>query len=419
MRRFLILLPLVAASALLAFERVPTPETSQPVKEILWERVSGDNSSVEGAAADRVLYGFDKSPGVRVTPDISSPSYMVADPHTGFEILAHNADAPRPPASLTKIMTAFVVAKKLAAKEVELTEEAEVSPKVLAVPGSRMFIQPGLPVTLDQLLFGLIVSSGNDAALAIAEHISGSEEEFVNLMNQEAQLLGMSDCRFLNSNGLPHPLMRCSLRSLMILCKELIVRYPAFYKRYFDVRRFTYNGITQRSRNQLLFWASDEVDGIKTGNTEEAGYNVIVSGVREYRLIVGVMGAKSTYLRASDAAKLLNHVYIYYKRYIHYHGHEPISRVRVWKGDKSSVPVGLEQHLYTTLPYRKREDFTTAIILPGRLRAPVAKNQVVGELILTFQGGEILARPLIALESVKPAGLLKNFWHEILISFGG
>ena len=420
MRIFLLSFVFVT-SAVGAFERVQ-PVSNAPESEMAWERTPGYDSGSEAATEDSsvrgTFLGFDRSPGVRVTPDISSLSYMVVDPHTGFEILAHNADEPRAPASLVKIMTAFVVAEKLAQNEVQLQQEVKISRNALAATGSRMFVQPNRAVTLDQLLFGMIVSSGNDAAIAIAEHISGSEKEFVNLMNQQAQLLGMRDCYFTNSSGFPDPQMNCSLRSLMILCKELILRHPSFYKRYFDVRTFRYNGITQRNRNQLLFWAPREVDGIKTGNTEAAGFNVIVSAIREYRLIVGVMGARTAYLRATDAAKLLNHVYVYYKRYVHYRGGETISHIRVWKGDKNKIAVGLAHNLYTTLPYRKREDFTTRIKIPRVVRAPIAKNEVIGELVLTFKDGEVLSRPLIALEEVKPAGVILNAWHELLIFLG-
>ena len=362
-----------------------------------------------------IAHGFDKSPQLRVRPDISSLAYMVVDPHTNSEILSGGVDTPLPPASLTKVMTAYIVATKLAEGTINLLDEAVVPPIVLETEGSKMFLEPTKLVTVDQLLFGLIVLSGNDAAYTLAVHISGSEEQFVNLMNYYVQLLNMRNCRFSNSSGLPAADMKCSLRSLMLLSTALMEEHPAFYQRYFATKIYSYNGIPQNNRNRLLFYFP-EVDGIKTGSTQEAGFNVLVSAVRDgHRVIAGVMGAKTEDLRTYEVQKLLNYSFLYYKRYILYRKGEVIQQVRLWKSNKRRIDVGLETDLYLTLPYVAREGFKTVLDMPNTIRAPISKNEPIGEMILEYKGEEILRRPLVSLEEAKEASLLAGFWDELLI----
>lgn len=362
-----------------------------------------------------LAYGFDISPPLKVKPDISSFAYMSVDPHTGSEIISSQADIPLPPASLTKVMVAYVVAEKLKTKELDLLDEVEVSSDILATEGSKMFLQPNRLVTLDQLLFGLIVLSANDAAITIAQHISGSEEKFVELMNYHTQSLGMHDCYFANSSGLPHPEMKCSLRSLMLLSSELITQHPAFYRRYFATKEYSYNDISQRNRNRLLFY-SPEIDGIKTGHTSESGYNLLASAVRQkHRFVVGVLGAKTDDGRNYDAQKLLNYSFLYYKRYVLYRAGEAIRRVKLWKGKQATVGVGLAENLYLTLPYVAREGYDTELNVPSVLRAPITKGETLGEMVLSYEGEVLLRRPLVALEDVEEAGFITNFVDELLI----
>ena len=365
-----------------------------------------------------LAYGFDLSPSLKVRPDVSSFAYMSVDPHTGSEIISSQADIPLPPASLTKVMTAYVVAEKLRAKELDLLDEVEVSAAILATEGSKMFLQPNRLVTLDQLLFGLIVLSANDAAITIAQHIAGSEEKFVELMNYHAQSLGMHDCYFANSSGLPHPEMKCSLRSLMLLSSTLITQHPAFYRRYFATKEYSYNNISQPSSNRLLFHLP-EVDGIKTGYTTESDYNLLASAVREkHRFVVGVLGAKTEELRNYDAQKLLNYSFLYYKRYVLYRAEESISRVKLWKGKQATVGIGLAEDLYLTLPYVARQGYNTELNVPAVLRAPITKGETLGEMLLIYDGKELLRRPLIALEDVEEAGFITSFVDELLIFLG-
>lgn len=365
--------------------------------------------------ASFIVYGFDRSPQLKVRPDISSPAYMVVDPHTDSEIISGNADLPLPPASLAKIMTAYVVATKLAEGALNLLDEVVVPAIVLDTEGAKMFLEPNKVVTVDQLLFGLIVLSANDAAYTLAVHISGSEEEFVNLMNYYAQILNMRDCYFSNSSGLPDPEMKCSLRSLMLLSTVLLRKFPTFYNRYFALKRYEYNGIKQSNRNKLLFY-STEVDGIKTGSSSEAGFSLLASALRDgQRVIAGVMGAKTGNLCNYEVQKLLNYSFLYYKRYILYRKEEAIKQVKLWKSTKERISVGLANNLYLTLPYVASEGFTTVLDLPDTLRAPIAKEEPLGEMILKYEGEELLRRPLIALEEAKEASLLLGFWDEVLI----
>ena len=422
----IVIVTLGATSAITSFAFDRAPAQAVDLQETLpFNSVKEDNRTSEApqgvssvSSVSSITATFDKAPQVRVRPDISSRAYMVVDPHTNTEILSHNADVAFPPASLAKIMTAYVVADYIYNKKIDLQAEVPVSVKAFNTPGSKMFIQPNRAVTVDQLLFGLIIVSGNDAAVALAEYISGNEDDFAVLMNQYAQSLGMTNCFFTNSNGLPDPDMLCSINDIMILCKELITKYPSFYKRYFGLKQYTYNDITQRNRNTLIFRANDEIDGIKTGNTRAAGYNLIASGVRGYRLIAGVMGAGGIEVRTAEVSKLLNHAYVYYNRYLHYRQEEKIADIRVRKGSKGSLAVGLAEDLYTTIPFVLRESFSVTIDAPRVMRAPISKGEQLGELILEFEGGEVLKRPLIALENIPSAGFLGSTFDEIMIFLG-
>ena len=411
--------PSQAMSFIAPAEEVDSSDTNSNGDLPLVSAVNNPDGDVNRSNPSRGIFVFDKSPPVRSKPDISAAAYMVIDPHTGSEIISHNAHVPYSPASLAKIMTAYVVAKHLHDGKVELQAEVPVSRKAFQMEGSRMFIQPDRLVTLDQLLFGLLAVSGNDAAVAIAEFIAGSEEEFVNIMNRYAQSLGMINCNFENSHGLHHPQMLCSINDIMILARSLILRHYAFYKRYFGVKQYTYNGITQRNRNRLLFYADEEIDGIKTGNTREAGYNLLVSGVRDFRLIAGVMGSQGLELRDIEVSKLLNHAYVYYKRYLHYHKEEKIIDVKIRRGKQRRLSLGLEQDLYSTLPYVLKSSFRVAADVPRTIRAPINKGDPIGELIIFFDGNNIiLRRPLVALEQVEEANMFNSVIDEIGIWLG-
>ena len=359
------------------------------------------------------------APPVRVVPDISSFAYMVIDPYSNSIILQHNADAALAPASLAKLMTAYVVAEHLNVTRADLQTEVTVSRRAQSLGGSSMFLQRNLPVTLDQLLFGLIVSSGNDAAVALAEHVAESEEEFVELMNRQVQDLGLKNCVFSNSHGLDHPEMLCSLRDFVRLSQVLITKHFDFYKRYFSGRDFTYNNIKQNNRNRLLNHFPGEVDGIKTGQTSGAGSNLIVSLKRDYRLIIGVMGASSRAAAEQDVLKLINHSYFYYRRYQHFQGGETITTAKVYEGSGNSVALGVNAALYSTLPYTDQPDFSIQLRLPRFIRAPIRQGQGLGEITISYaDGGDPVRRTLVALHPVERGNWIKVHWHKLTTWFG-
>lgn len=386
-----------------------------PTEQLISDPASDFNRSYE----PQVTAKFDKSPSVRVRPDISATSYMVIDPHTGTEIISHNANIPLSPASLTKMMTAYVVAEYIKQGKIDLQAEVPVSEKAQQTKGSSMFLQSNRKVTVDQLLLGLISVSGNDAAVALAEYTATTEEDFVDLMNSYAQALGMINCLFTNSHGLHHPDMLCSLNDFMILAQAIINNHFSFYKRYFAVKEYTYNGITQKNRNRLLFYAPDEIDGMKTGNTAAAGYNLIVSAVREYRLIAGVMGSKGLELRNTEVSKLLTHTYVYYGRYLIYNKEEKILEVEVHRGKAKLLKLGLIDDLYFTLPYVKRGSYKVKADIPGTIRAPIKQGEKIGELVVFFDDStKVIKRPLVALESIEEANFVVSLWDEVAIWLG-
>ncbi len=369
------------------------------------------------------IFTFDKSPAVKVRPDMSAAAYMIIDPHTGTEIISGNAHKPLPPASLTKIMTAYVVADYIAKEKLGIQDEVAVSVNALEIGrvGSRMFIEPNRAVTVDQLMLGLITISGNDAAVALAEHIAGSEAEFVQIMNNYARDLGMVNCFFTNSHGLHDDKMLCSLNDLMLLSQSLVLGYPAFYKRYFGVKEYSYAGITQRNRNRFLFYASEEIDGLKTGTTDAAGYNLIISGIRNgYRTIAGVMGTQGQNIRDTEVRKIMDYAYVYYRRYLHYRQGEKVADLRVRRGKESSLAIGLREDLYSTLPYTEDDKFRVFIdVIGGTVRAPVKKGQVVAELNILFENSDvIIIRSLEALEDVDEANPVASILDEIAIWLG-
>lgn len=383
---------------------------------------SGD-SNVSRINQGGAVFNFDRSPPVRVRPELSAKAYMIIDPHTGSSIISYNEHVPLPPASLTKVMTAYVVATYIDRKLVNLQDEVRVSTNAVAAGegGSRMFIDPSRKVTVDQLLIGLLAISGNDAAVALAEHIAGSEAEFVILMNNEARNLGMVNCYFTNSHGLHDDAMLCSLNDLMLLSQSIITKYPAFYNRYFGVRTYSYAGISQNNRNSLLFYAKDEIDGLKTGHTDEAGYNLIVSGIRNgYRTIAGVMGTKSQNTRDAEVRKLMDHTYVYYRRYLHYRQDEKVADLKVRRGKSNSFAVGLADDLYSTLPYTEDDKFKVQINAFGAtIRAPIAIGQEVAELQILFDNSDVvIKRPLVALEQVEEASPVLSMFDELLIWLG-
>jgi D-alanyl-D-alanine carboxypeptidase (penicillin-binding protein 5/6) len=335
-------------------------------------------------------------------PKLSVTSWLLTDVSTGMTIAAEKADKRVEPASLTKLMTAYLVFREISRGNVKLDEEVVVSEKAWQTGGSRMFIEPGDRVRVEDLLLGLIVQSGNDSAVALAEHLAGSETGFADLMNQAGIEMGLTNTHFVNSTGLPHPDHFTSARDLNRLTRAIIQQQPAHYANY-AIPAFTWNGITQKNRNPLL--ARDEsVDGVKTGYTKSAGYCLIGSAKRNRtRLIATVIGAGGERERANLVYALLKYGFAAYESHHLYGDGSAIVTVEIFKGRADSVSAGISEGIDLLLAKGLGEELEAKVQLVEPLVAPIDEGGEVGTLTLRLKGEPLLSRPLVALESV-PAG---------------
>ncbi|MCG3202157.1 MAG: D-alanyl-D-alanine carboxypeptidase DacC [Gammaproteobacteria bacterium] len=337
-------------------------------------------------------------------PALAARAWILVDFDSGAVLAEANADARVEPASITKIMTIYSVSQLLKAGRIKLTDPVPISAKARSMTGSRMFVEQGAKVTLEDLMKGDIIQSGNDASVALAEYAAGSEEVFASLMNRNAASLGMTATHFVNSTGLPDPDHYTTARDLSRAAVALIRDHPDVY-RWFSIREFTYHGITQPNRNKLL-WRDPTIDGIKTGYHEAAGYCLAASALRDnMRLIAIVLGTDSENSRADAAAALLNYGFQFYETRRVFTANQPIKSVRVWKGDVAEVPLGLQRDLYVTVARGQIPRLRSAMQFTSKLVAPVAGGQGVGQLRVTLDGRVIAQRPVVALEAVSEAGL--------------
>lgn len=341
---------------------------------------------------------------VPAPPALAAKAWILVDFDSGAVLAEGNADARVEPASITKIMTIYSVSQLLKAGRIKLADSVSISAKARGMTGSRMFVEQGADVTLEELMKGDIIQSGNDASVALAEYTAGSEEVFASLMNQNAASLGMTATHFVNSTGLPDPNHYTTARDLSRLAVALIRDHPDVY-RWFSIREFTHHGITQPNRNKLL-WRDSTVDGIKTGYHEAAGYCLAASALRDgMRLIAIVLGTDSESSRADAAAALLNYGFQFYETRRIFGANQVIKSARVWKGDAEEVPLGLQQDLYVTIARGQIPRLQSAIQFNARLVAPIAGGQDVGRLSVTLDGKAIAQRPVVALKAVGEAGL--------------
>jgi D-alanyl-D-alanine carboxypeptidase (penicillin-binding protein 5/6) len=337
-------------------------------------------------------------------PALAAKAWILVDFDSGAVLAEGNADARVEPASITKIMTIYSVSQLLKAGRIKLTDSVPISAKARGMTGSRMFVEQGADVTLEQLMKGDIIQSGNDASVALAEYTAGSEEVFASLMNQNAASLGMTATHFVNSTGLPDPNHYTTARDLSRLAVALIRDHPDVY-RWFSIKEFTHHGITQPNRNKLL-WRDSTVDGIKTGYHEAAGYCLAASALRDgMRLIAIVLGTDGENSRADAAAALLNYGFQFYETRRIFGANQAIKSARVWKGDAEEVSLGLQQDLYVTVARGQIPRLQSAIQFNSRLIAPIAGGQDVGRLSVTLDGKAIAQRPVVALKAVGEGGL--------------
>jgi len=338
-------------------------------------------------------------------PGIRSNAYILQDFDSGKILASKNIDQKISPASLTKMMTVYVVSAELAEGGISQDDEVLISEKAWKTPGSRMFIEVNKKVLLGDLLQGVIIQSGNDASVALAEYVSGSEEVFADLMNQYASELGMTNSHFINSTGLPDEQHYTTAKDMAILAAALIRDAPEIYALH-SIKEFTFNNITQQNRNKLL-WRDPSVDGIKTGHTEAAGFCLVASAKKDnMRLISVVMGSESDTARAKASQSLLGYGFRFYETQKVYDANENITSVKVWKGDVEKLGLGINTDLYITFPRGQKNKLTTIFDLSDQYIAPLNKGEVQGNLKITLAENEVAEAKLIALQSVNEGSII-------------
>ena len=349
-------------------------------------------------------------------PQIDARSWLLIDAASGLPLAEKNADTKVEPASLTKLMTAYIAFSALKEGRLKPDQTLPVSEKAWRAEGSRMFLDPKKPARVDDLLKGMIVQSGNDACVVLAEAIAGSEESFAHLMNQMAKKLGMTGTYYMNSTGLPHPQHLTTARDLARLSTALIRDFPNYYALY-SIKDFTYNGITQPNRNRLLY-LDPSVDGVKTGHTASAGYCLIASARRDQRRLLSVvLGAASDGARAMESQKLLNYGFQFFETVKLYPANQPVSRLRIYKGKGSEVKAGFPYDFHVTVPRGAAKSIQAQLITQQPLLAPVSRGQRLGTLRLSVEGKPVGDYPLLALEDVAVSGLLGRGWDNLLLMF--
>ena len=340
-------------------------------------------------------------------PIIGAKSYLMIDSRTGHELASLEADKSLAPASLTKLMTAYVVFQSLDQGQISLDDEVTISEKAWRTPGSRMFVEVGKRVRVEDLLLGMIVQSGNDASVALAEYVAGSESVFAEMMNQYAKALGMHASNFVNSTGLPGNKHVTTARDLAILARAIIEEFPEYYK-WYSVREYTWGDIKQPNRNSLLL-RDDSVDGMKTGHTDDAGYCLIASARRDgMRVISVVLGTASAKARIDGSQALINYGFRFFETRLLYKAGEEITRARVWKSSNGYSSLGVFDDLYITVPRGSYDALESVLNVPAVVMAPVAGGQPVAELKVSLNGNDLLAEPLRALDD-NPNG---SFWQR-------
>ena len=346
-------------------------------------------------------------------PDLAVKAYLLKDFNSGHVISAKNSSMRIEPASLTKIMTAYLSFKALKNGHLSLTQTLPVSEIAWKVEGSKMFIEPNMPVMVDELLHGMIIQSGNDASIALAEGIATTEMQFSEMMNKEAQRLGMKNTHYMNATGLPDPQHYTTAEDLAILATALIHDFPDQYQRLYSVKEYTYNKITQPNRNRLL-WLDPSVDGMKTGHTESAGYCLISSAKRDgVRRISIVLGATTDAARAAESQKLLNYGFQYFDSKLVYRQGQAINQIKVWKGNENQVAMTVADDLFLTVAKGDYVNVKVSTSIKQPLIAPIKKGQVIGAVKFTLNGNVIQERNLVATKSIEAAGIFGRTWDSI------
>ncbi len=346
-------------------------------------------------------------------PSVAASSYLLMDFNSGRVLAEKDPDKRVAPASLTKIMTVYVVFRELKAGHLALDEKVTISQNAWETGGSKMFVEVNKQVPIEDLLQGVVIQSGNDASVALAEHVAGSEQTFATMMNEQAARLGMTNTHFENSMGLPTENHYSSARDLATLAQALIKEFPEYY-RWDSQKEFTYNGITQQNRNQLL-WRDPSVDGIKTGFTDDAGYCMVASAKREdMRLISVVMGTASANARANESQSLINYGFRFFETHRLYEGGKALTEAKVRKGETSKLQVGLAEDFYVTAPRKHFSELKAETQLDKAIVAPLNKGDAVGNLVVTLEGETIASKPLVAMDAVAQGGLFRRLYDAAM-----
>jgi len=358
-------------------------------------------------------------------PSLSAKSFVLMDYDSGKIIVEHNPDMPVPPASLTKMMTGYVVSEEISAGNLKLTDQVQISKNAWAqnpkFKGSSLtWVEVNTQVSVDDLLKGVIIQSGNDASVALAEHIAGSEDVFAELMNQHARKLGMLNTHFENSSGLPAEGQLSTAKDLAILTAAMIREHPEEYVLYKE-KWFTYNGIKQPNRNSLLWDESLNVDGVKTGHTDAAGFCLVSSATKdEMRLISVVMGTNSKNTRKVESKKLLSYGFRFFETVQPLQAGKLLHQQKIWMGDKEIVDLGISQNIFLTIPRGKAKSLKARYVVEKNIEAPINKGQLVGKVFFSLGEEDIAEYPLVALEEIKEAGVFGRMsdsvsrWFESL-----
>ncbi|NOQ64966.1 MAG: serine-type D-Ala-D-Ala carboxypeptidase [Methyloprofundus sp.] len=352
---------------------------------------------------------------IPAAPQVAASSYILQDFHSGRVLAELNADEVLPPASLTKIMTVYIAFRELSQNSLSLDDMVTVSEKAWRTPGSKMFIEVNKQVRVEDLLKGVIIQSGNDASVALAEHIAGDEQTFAQMMNQQAVRLGMNSTNYMNATGLPVPQQHyTTARDLAVLTRAVIRDFPEYY-RWDAQKEFTYNKITQKNRNTLL-WRDESVDGVKTGHTEEAGYCLIASAKREnMRLVSVVLGTKSKSARANESQTLLNYGFRFFDTHKLYDANTELASARIWKGSTENVSLGIVEDLYVTISRRHYKEMKASTNVDVTIMAPVEAGTQLGTVNVTLRDKLVSSAPLVALNAVEKGSFLQRAYDSALM----
>ena len=353
---------------------------------------------------------------VPAAPEIAAKGYLLVDFNSGQTLAESKADERMEPASLTKLMTAYVVFHALKEGTIHLPDMVTISERAWRTEGSRMFVEVGKQVAVEDLIQGMIVQSGNDASVALAEFVAGSEDSFADLMNRYAEKVGMKATHFMNATGLPDPQHYTTARDILTLTRALINEFPEYY-RWYSQKKFTYNGITQYNRNKLV-WRDPSVDGVKTGHTDSAGFCLVTSAKREdMRLLAVVLGTDSEKARAHESQSLLNYGFRFYESHKLYGAGQELAKAKIWKGEESELSLGPAHDIWVTIPRGQYKRLSAAMEIDATIVAPVTKGQRLGTVKISLDSEPMVEQPLVAQRDVPEGGMFGRMVDSVMLMF--